>query len=124
MTSTWKAMPEASLASEPRSIGELTHSSRCSWWPGVRPTPKNGAPATRQHEMAGERRPVPAQQPDRLLLDQAGLEVEQQVAHARRGLAGGELEGSQLLDLIDDPEALGRVHQEVGGVYDPRPVAD
>jgi len=45
---------------------------------------ERGAPPARQHEMAGQWRPVPAQQPDRFLLDQTGLEVEQQVAHARR----------------------------------------
>ena len=33
--SHWSAMPERSSTREPGNTGELTHSSRCSWWPGV-----------------------------------------------------------------------------------------
>jgi hypothetical protein len=36
-------MPDRSSTVEPAKIGELTHSSRCSWWPGFRKMPKNGS---------------------------------------------------------------------------------
>ena len=47
MTSTWNAMPERSSIVEPGAIGELTHSSRWIWWPGLRKMPKNGSPSRR-----------------------------------------------------------------------------
>ena len=43
MTSTWNAIPERSSIVEPAAIGELTHSSRWSWCPGLRKMPKNGS---------------------------------------------------------------------------------
>jgi hypothetical protein len=43
MMSTWNAMPERSSTVEPGPMGELTHSSRPIWWPGLRKMPKNGS---------------------------------------------------------------------------------
>ena len=42
MMSHCSAVPERSSMREPGYTGELTHSSRWSWWPGFRRTPKNG----------------------------------------------------------------------------------
>ena len=47
MMSTCMAIPDRSSTVESRQTGELTHSSRCSWWPGLRPMPKNGSPRRR-----------------------------------------------------------------------------
>ena len=47
-----------------------------------------------------------------------GPQAEQQVADALRRLAGGVLEGGQLLDLVDDAKAVGRVDHEVRRVPD------
>ena len=47
MMSTCIAIPERSSTVESRHTGELTHSSRCSWWPGLSPMPKNGSPSRR-----------------------------------------------------------------------------
>ena len=47
MTSTCMAMPERSSTVEPGQTGELTHSSRWIWWPGLRKMPKNGSPRWR-----------------------------------------------------------------------------
>ena len=45
--STCIAIPERSSTVDPRHTGELTHSSRWIWWPGLRPMPKNGSPSRR-----------------------------------------------------------------------------
>ncbi len=47
MMSTCNAMPERSSIVEPGATGEFTHSSRWSWWPGLRKMPKNGSPRCR-----------------------------------------------------------------------------
>ena len=44
MMSTCIAIPERSSTVEPGQTGEFTHSSRWSWWPGLRKIPKNGSP--------------------------------------------------------------------------------
>ena len=44
MMSHCNAVPERSSMREPGYTGELTHSSRWSWWPGFRRTPKKGSP--------------------------------------------------------------------------------
>ena len=51
MTSTWKHMPERSSTVEPGPMGEFTHSSRWSWWPGFRKMPKNGSPRCLPHDL-------------------------------------------------------------------------
>ena len=80
--------------------------------------PERRPRAGRQHQVAGEGGPVPAQQPDGLLLGHAGPQAGQQAAHAVGGLAGGPLEIGQLLDLVDDAQTVGRVDQQVAGVLD------
>ena len=47
MMSTCIAIPERSSTVDPGQTGELTHSSRWSWWPGLRKIPKNGSPRCR-----------------------------------------------------------------------------
>ena len=47
MMSTWNAIPDRSSIVEPGEIGELTHSSRWIWCPGLRKIPKNGSPSWR-----------------------------------------------------------------------------
>ena len=47
MMSHCRAIPDRSSTREPGNTGEFTHSSRCSWWPGFRWTPKNGSPRWR-----------------------------------------------------------------------------
>ena len=44
MMSHCSAVPERSSIVEPANTGELTHSSRCNWCPGLRKIPKNGSP--------------------------------------------------------------------------------
>ena len=60
MTSTWNAIPERSSIVEPAEIGELTHSSRWSWCPGLRKMPKNGSPRWRVDDRRAARPPVSA----------------------------------------------------------------
>ena len=80
--------------------------------------PERGPRAGRQHQVAGERRAVPVEQADRLALGHPRPQAEQQPADAVRGLAGGVLERGELLDLVDHPQAVGGVDQQVGGVLD------
>ena len=47
-----------------------------------------------------------------------GSQAAQQAEHAVRGLAGGPFERGQLLDLVDDAQAVAGVDQQVGGVLD------
>ena len=47
MMSHWNAIPDRSSIVEPGKIGELSHSSRWIWWPGLRKMPKNGSPRCR-----------------------------------------------------------------------------
>jgi hypothetical protein len=42
----------------------------------------------------------------------------EQVPNALRGLAAGPLEGGQLVDLVDDPQPIGGIDQQTGGVLD------
>ncbi len=60
--------------------------------------------------------PFQLEQARRLPLGHPGPEAGEHAAHTRRRLAGGPLERRQLLDLVDDPEPVGGVDQQVGRV--------
>ena len=92
----------------PRSIGRSSGLS----------SPSAARGPGRQHEVARQRRPIPAEEPDRLGLAQTRPQAGEQSTHAVGGLAGGVLEGGQLVDVVDDPEAVGRVDEQVVGVLD------
>ena len=47
-----------------------------------------------------------------------GLRAPEEVLHPLRRVAGGVLERDELLDLVDGPQARGRVDEEVVGVLD------
>ena len=51
-----------------------------------------------------------------LVLGHARPQAAEEALDALRGLAGGPLEGGQLLDLVDGPQPAGRVDEEVVGV--------
>ena len=69
-----------------------------------------------QHQMTGERCPVPLEQADRLLLGHARTQPLEHPADAARGVAGGPFEVGELLDLVDDAQPIGGPDQDVGGV--------
>ena len=67
-----------------------------------------GAPSRRQHRVAAMRQAVHAHQPRRLQLGHAGLDTSQHVAQPLRGEGRGELEGGELVGLVDGAQAVGR----------------
>jgi hypothetical protein len=73
------------------------------------PRPRPGA----EHEMAGQWRAVPPQQLHAVPLGHPGPHAGQHVAHAGRRLARGPLERRQLLDLVDHPEPVGWIDEQV-----------
>ena len=99
-------MPNAVVNRSPRS---MTRSDGLS-------SPSVARDPAREHQVAGQWRAVPAQQPDRLLLGHARPQTEQQPPDAVRCLAGGVLERRDLLDLVDGPQAVGRVDEDVRGI--------
>ena len=68
--------------------------------------------------MAAQRQSVHAHQPRRAKFGHAGLDALQHVAQPLRGKGGGEFEGGKLVGVVDRPHAVGRVHQQIGGVDD------
>ena len=78
--------------------------------------------------MAGERRAVPAEEPDGLALGHAvgddPAQAGEETAHPVGRLAGRPLEVRQLLDLVDDPQAVAGVDEQVAGVLDEAGRAD
>ena len=109
-------IPNATVNRSPRSIGSIARAQQ----------PERRARPGRQHQMARQRRAVPVEQPDRLALGHPRPEAEQQPAHAVRRLAGRVFERGELVDLVDDAQAVGGVDEQVGRVLDqrrPRPVS-
>ena len=68
--------------------------------------------------MARERRAVPGEQPRTLALGHPRLQPREDTADAVGGLTGRPLEGRDLVDLVDHPQPVGGVDQEVGRVLD------
>ncbi|WP_292542272.1 hypothetical protein, partial [Mesorhizobium sp.] len=69
------------------------------------------------------RQAVDTHQPRRLQLRHAGFDALEYVAQALRGKGRGEFEGCELIGLVDRPQAVSRVDQEIGRVLDRAPVA-
>ena len=101
-------MPKATVNGSPRSMRRS---------PGLsRPRRARGPAVSIRWQR--QRRPVPAEQRDRLAFGEPGSQVRQQVPDAARRDARRGLEGRQLVDLVDRAQAVGGADEEVGGVLD------
>ncbi len=80
--------------------------------------PESGPWPGRQHRVAGERGAVPAEQRDRLALGHARTQAAQHVAHPAGRARRRVLEDGELVDVVDDAQAIGGVDEEVGRVLD------
>ena len=63
--------------------------------------------------MTGQRRAVPAEQGDRVALAHPGLQPADQPQDAGRRRAGRRLHGRERVDVVDDPQAVARVDEQV-----------
>ena len=83
--------------------------------------PERGPRPGGQHQVARQRRAVPAEQPDRLApRSSPGRRPAEQPADAVGRLARGVLERGELVHVVDDPQAVGRVDEQVVRVLDRR----